>query len=76
MIYLIYKSMALNFAFRKLKLNMIYKENSNQSPFKYFFNNSISESFSTIKLKMLQKTRPPNHDQVLCSKKEIFSKIL
>ena len=33
--YLIYKSRALNFAFRKLEFNMIYNGYSNESPFMY-----------------------------------------
>ena len=34
--YLIYKSRALNFAFRKLEFDTIYNALSNESPFKYY----------------------------------------
>ena len=34
--YLIYKSRALNFAFRKLEFDRIYNADSNESPFKYY----------------------------------------
>ena len=34
--YLIYKSRAIHFAFRKLDFDMIYNAYSNESPFKYY----------------------------------------
>ena len=34
--YLIYKSRALNFTFRKLEFDTIYNAYSNESPFKYY----------------------------------------
>ena len=34
--YLIYKSRAIHFAFRKLEFDMIYNAYSNESPFKYY----------------------------------------
>ena len=45
----IYKSRALNFAFRKLQFNMVYNVYSNKSTFKYhisfYINNGYTASF-------------------------------
>ena len=46
--YLIYKSIALSFAHRKLELNKIYSTYANELPFKYYI--SISEGSMLILL--------------------------